>query len=312
MILDQDGIDPADWKQRFSTESVPLDLDLFTRHIGATYFPHSLIIDCSTSSTLAELYASWMEMGIHVITPNKKAGTALMAYYDHLFDTCLKTGRRFLYETTVGAGLPVIWTLKDLVQTGDRVHRIEGIVSGTLAWLFSSYDATKPFSSLVRQAREMGYTEPDPRDDLSGMDVGRKTVILARELGYRVEVADIPIQSLVPAGLEQGSVQEFLDQLELLDPLIEAEYRKAQSLNQRLRYVGIVDEEGRCSASLRSFPYDHPFAQAQGTDNVICFTTDRYASQPLVIKGPGAGREVTAGGVFSDILRLAAYLGARI
>lgn len=312
MILDQDGIDPANWKERFASESVPLDLDLFTRHIGATYFPHSLIIDCTTSSTLAELYASWMEMGIHVITPNKKAGTAPMAYYDHLFDTCLKTGRRFLYETTVGAGLPVIWTLKDLVQTGDRVHRIEGIVSGTLAWLFSSYDASKPFSSLVRQAMEMGYTEPDPRDDLSGMDVGRKTVILARELGYQVEVADIPIQSLVPAGLEQGSVQQFLEQLELLDPLIEAEYRKAQSQNHRLRYVGMVDEEGKCSASLRSFPLDHPFAQAQGTDNVICFTTDRYYSQPLVIKGPGAGREVTAGGVFSDILRLAAYLGARI
>lgn len=312
MILDQDGIDPANWKERFASESIPMDLDLFTRHIGATYFPHSLIIDCTTSSTLAELYASWMEMGIHVITPNKKAGTAPMAYYDHLFDTCLKTGRRFLYETTVGAGLPVIWTLKDLVQTGDRVHRIEGIVSGTLAWLFSSYDASKPFSTLVRQAMEMGYTEPDPRDDLSGMDVGRKTVILARELGYQVEVADIPIQSLVPEGLEQGSVQQFLDQLELLDPVIETAYHEAKIQNHRLRYVGVVDESGKCSASLKSFPLDHPFAQAQGTDNVICFTTDRYDTQPLVIKGPGAGREVTAGGVFSDILRLAAYLGARI
>ncbi|MGE4584112.1 MAG: bifunctional aspartate kinase/homoserine dehydrogenase I [Sphaerochaeta sp.] len=312
MILDQDGIDPANWKQRFEQEAIELDLDLFTRHIGATYFPHSLIIDCTTSAQLAQHYATWLEMGIHVITPNKKAGTAPMPYYRQLLDTCLRTGRRFLYETTVGAGLPVIWTLKDLVQTGDRVHRIEGIVSGTLAWLFSSYDGTVPFSTLVRKAKDMGYTEPDPRDDLSGMDVGRKTVILARELGYDVEVADIPIQSLVPASLEKGSIESFMQHLEVLDPLIESAYQEATRKGERLRYVGVVEENGRCSASLKSFGPDHPFAQARGTDNVICFTTDRYFEQPLVIKGPGAGRDVTAGGVFSDILRLAAYLGARI
>jgi aspartokinase/homoserine dehydrogenase 1 len=271
-----------------------------------------LIIDCTTSSQLAQQYDNWLEMGIHVITPNKKAGTAPMAYYNKLFDTCLRTGRRFLYETTVGAGLPVICTLKDLVQTGDRIHRIEGIVSGTLAWLFSTYDGTVPFSTLVRKAKEMGYTEPDPRDDLSGMDVGRKTVILAREMGYEVEVQDIPIQSLVPAGMDSLSIEAFMQNLEVLDPHIEQAYRDAERKGEKLRYVGIVDEKGACSASLASFGSDHPFAQARGTDNVICFTTDRYLNQPLVIKGPGAGREVTAGGVFSDMLRLAAYLGARI
>lgn len=312
MVLDQDGIDPAQWKERFEKEAVPLDLDAFTRHIGATYFPHSLLIDCTTSSLLAQQYDSWLEMGIHVITPNKKAGTAPLAYYNKLFETCLRTGRRFLYETTVGAGLPVICTLKDLVQTGDTIHRIEGIVSGTLAWLFSTYDGTVAFSKLVRKAKEMGYTEPDPRDDLSGMDVGRKTVILAREMGYEVEVADIPIQSLVPDGLASLSIDAFMQNLEVMDPLIETAYRKAESKGEKLRYVGIVDEKGACSASLASFAHDHPFAQTSGTDNVICFTTDRYLDQPLVIKGPGAGREVTAGGVFSDMLRLAAYLGARI
>jgi len=312
MVLDQDAIDPGSWKTRFEQEAVPLDLDLFIHHIGATYFPHSLVIDCSTSSQLAQQYDSWLEMGIHVITPNKKAGTAPMAYYNKLFDTCLRTGRRFLYETTVGAGLPVICTLKDLVQTGDRIHRIEGIVSGTLAWLFSTYDGTVPFSALVRQAKEMGYTEPDPRDDLSGMDVGRKTVILAREMGYEVEVEDIPIQSLVPEGMASLSIEEFMQNLEELDVHIEQAYHDACEKGEKLRYVGIVDEKGACSASLASFNGDHPFAQTSGTDNVICFTTDRYLSQPLVIKGPGAGREVTAGGVFSDMLRLAAYLGARI
>ena len=312
MLLDQDGIDPGDWKERFDKEAVELDQDLFTRHIGATYFPHSLIIDCTTSSKLAGQYVSWLESGIHVITPNKKAGTAPMEYYQRLLETSMRTGKRFLYETTVGAGLPIIWTLKDLVQTGDTVHRIEGIVSGTLAWLFSSYDGSVPFSSLVRQAKEMGYTEPDPRDDLSGMDVGRKTVILARELGYSLEVEDIPIQSLVPESLDGCSPSEFMERLEAIDPIIEKAYKDAAAKGEKLRYVGIVDEEGNCSASLKSYASDHPFAQASGTDNVICFTTDRYLSQPLVIKGPGAGREVTAGGVFSDILRLAAYLGARI
>ncbi len=196
-----------------------------------------------------------------------------------------------MYETTVGAGLPVICTLKDLVQTGDRIHRIEGIVSGTLAWLFSTYDGTVPFSTLVRKAKEMGYTEPDPRDDLSGMDVGRKTVILAREMGYEVEVQDIPIQSLVPAGMDSLSIEAFMQNLEVLDPHIEQAYRDAERKGEKLRYVGIVDEKGACSASLASFGSDHPFAQARGTDNVICFTTDRYLNQPLVIKGPGAGRE---------------------
>ncbi|MFA6680838.1 MAG: bifunctional aspartate kinase/homoserine dehydrogenase I [Sphaerochaeta sp.] len=312
MVLHQDGIDIANWREYLATEAVPLDNEKFAKHIGATYFPHSLIVDCTTSRALAQEYVTWLEQGIHVITPNKKAGTEPYPYYQSLFESCLRTGRRFLYETTVGAGLPVICTLKDLVQTGDRIHRIEGIVSGTLAWLFSQYDGSVPFSTLVREAREMGFTEPDPRDDLSGMDVGRKSVILARELGYEVEVDDIPIQSLVPEHLQELPLEQFLDKLEDLDGPIQKLYAQATANNEKLRYVGIVDKDGNCSASLESFPLSHAFAQATGTDNVICFTTDRYLEQPLVIKGPGAGRAVTAGGVFSDILRLAAYLGARI
>lgn len=312
MVLDQDGIDLASWRERLHQDAVPLDREKFSKHIGATYFPHSLIVDCTTSSLLAREYVNWLEQGIHVITPNKKAGTEPYAYYQSIFDTCLRTGRRFLYETTVGAGLPVICTLKDLVQTGDIIHRIEGIVSGTLAWLFNQYDGSVPFSVLVREAKDMGFTEPDPRDDLSGMDVGRKTVILARELGYEVEVENIPIQSLVPAELRSLPLEQFMNRLEELDGPIQELYQQAQEQGKKLRYVGIVDNQGNCSASLESFSSDHAFAQATGTDNVICFTTERYLSQPLVIKGPGAGRAVTAAGVFSDILRLAAYLGARI
>jgi aspartokinase/homoserine dehydrogenase 1 len=312
MLLDEEGIDLSSWKERFSAEAVDLNMEQFVNHIGATYFPHSLLIDCTTSSTMAEKYVHWLEQGIHIITPNKKAGTTPYPYYRSIFDTCLRTGRRFLYETTVGAGLPIICTLKDLVQTGDRVHRIEGIVSGTLAWLFNKYDGTVPFSTLVRQAKEMGYSEPDPRDDLSGMDVGRKAVILARELGFAVEVADIPIQSLVPPSLQDATSTEFMSRLEEIDgPMLDL-FEQAAAKGEHLRYVASVADDGSCSAALRSFPSDHPFSQATGTDNVICYTTDRYLAQPLVIKGPGAGREVTAGGVFADMLRLAAYLGARI
>lgn len=312
MLLSQEGLDLENWKEEFDNNSVPCDLDVFANHVSADYFPHRAIIDCTSSSFIADKYIDWMKQGMHIVTPNKKAGTADYNRYLELFNTCLNTGRRFFYETTVGAGLPIIGTLKDLVQTGDNVRKIEGIVSGTLAWLFNNYDGTVPFSQLVKKAKEMGYTEPDPRDDLSGMDVGRKTVILARELGYKVEVADMEIESLVPNELSDLPINEFMDKLDQLDEPLLQKFNEAKKENKRLCYVGLVDENGICSVTLKGYPVDHPFSQASGTDNVICFTTDRYLTQPLVVKGPGAGREVTAGGVFSDILRLSAYLGARI
>ena len=216
-----------------------------------------------------------------------------------------------MYETTVGAGLPIISTLKDLRETGDKIEKIEGMVSGTLAWLFAKYDASIPFSELVKEARSLGYTEPDPRDDLSGMDVARKTVILARECGYSVEVQDLEVESLVPMQLRSASRDEFLDRLTEMDEKMEKMYKSAKERGMCLRYVGKVDG-GVCSVSLSEYPADHPFSQANGTDNVIAFTTYRYHKQPLVIKGPGAGPEVTAAGVFGDILRLSAYLGSKI
>jgi aspartokinase/homoserine dehydrogenase 1 len=312
MLLSEDGIDLDNWSDLFEKEAVDCDLDKFAKHVSATYFPHRAIIDCTSSEFIAAKYVDWIEMGVHLITPNKKAGTAVYSEYKRLFDTCQKTGRRFFYETTVGAGLPVIGTLKDLVQTGDNVRTIEGVVSGTLAWLFNNYDGMVPFSELVMNAKNMGYTEPDPRDDLSGMDVARKTVILARELGYKIEVSDLEIESLVPENLAKLPINEFMKNLSQLDEDMKNRFLKAKKEKKRLCYVGKVDENGKCSVSLTAYSMNHPFSSASGTDNVICFTTDRYLAQPLVIKGPGAGREVTAGGVFSDILRLSAYLGARL
>ena len=312
MLLSEKGIDLASWREAFEVASEPLDMKRFLAHIGASYFPHAVLIDCTTSQALAEDYVSWLKQGFHVITPNKKAATASFDYYQEIFKVSKKTGKRFLYETTVGAGLPIINTLIDLVLTGDKVLKIEGIVSGTLAWLFSKYDGTVPFSSLVLKAKELGFTEPDPRDDLSGMDVARKTVILARELGYPIEVTDLDIMSLVPEDLQKATKDEFLANLTELDEPMLACFKEAQAKGMKLRYVGKVDN-GKCSVALELYPDSHPFAQAEGTDNVIAFTTSRYKKeQPLVIKGPGAGPEVTAGGVFADILRLAAYLGAKL
>ena len=312
MLISEEGIDIRAWRELFQTTAVAYNEEIFLSHIAAQYYPHAVIVDCTSSSERAMQYAKLIERGFHIVTPNKKAGSGPYDYYRKLMDTSLRTGRKFLYETTVGAGLPVICTLKDLRETGDRVISVEGMVSGTLCWLFSEYDGTVPFSSLVKKAKSLGYTEPDPRDDLSGMDVARKTVILSRELGYSTEVSDIAVQSLVPESMQNLSSEEFMARLHEMDEHMLSLYNEAASRGMKLRYVGRVAEDGKCSVSLSEYPLDHPFSQAKGTDNVISFRTARYDSQPLVIKGPGAGPEVTAGGVFADILRLSAYLGSKV
>ena len=311
MLLSEEGIDLSSWREQFEKNAVMYREDIFLSHINASYYPHAVIVDCTSSEERAKQYLKFINQGLHVITPNKKAGSGSYEYYKKLEEATMRTGRKFLYETTVGAGLPIICTLKDLRETGDTVHKVEGIVSGTLAWLFSSYDGKVPFSSLVLKAKELGYTEPDPRDDLSGMDVARKTVILARELGYETEISDISVQSLVPEALRNVSKDEFMSRLTELDEPMAELFASASEKGMVIRYVGKV-EDGVCTVSLAEYPAEHAFAQAKGTDNVIAFSTARYNKEPLVIKGPGAGPEVTAGGVFADILRLSAYLGSKI
>jgi aspartokinase/homoserine dehydrogenase 1 len=217
----------------------------------------------------------------------------------------------FLYEATVGAGLPVIQTLNDLVETGDRLTKISGVFSGTLAYLFNVFDGTRAFSDIVREARDRGFTEPDPRDDLSGMDVARKAVILAREAGLGLELADLTVENLVPDALASSTVDEFLDQLAELDSAMTERFEQAARQNQVLRYVAEIDISVGCAhVHLGSYPRAHAFANISLTDNIVQFETQRYCENPLIVRGPGAGPDVTAAGIFADLLRLCSMLSA--
>lgn len=288
------------------------DLRRFEDHVHADYLPHSVIVDCSASFEVARNYPRWLAAGIHVVTPNKKANSADLTFYNSLKQALREGGSHYLYEATVGAGLPIILTLRDLRETGDEIRRIEGMLSGTLSYLFSAWDGRVPFSSIVREAKASGYTEPDPRDDLSGMDVARKLIILGREMGLRLELEDIELVGLVPPALAGCDVQTFLDRLSDLDEPMRARFDAARAKGRVLRYVGALDAAtGRASVGLEELEPTHPFANINPTDNVVRFVTARYDRNPLVVQGPGAGPAVTAGGVFADLLRVCAYLGAR-
>jgi bifunctional aspartokinase / homoserine dehydrogenase 1 len=276
------------------------------------YLPHTVLIDCTADGDVAKHYRDWLAAGIHVITPNKKANSAGLDFYRSLQDAKRASGAHYLYEATVGAGLPVIQTLRDLRETGDEITSIEGIFSGTLAYLFNVYDGTVPFSAIVREAKQRGYTEPDPRDDLSGTDVARKLIILGREMGLKLELSDVQIESLVPGGLEGGSSDEFLARLSDFDAGMQHRYEAARGKGKVLRYVGRITSQGAATVSLAELDGKHAFANIALTDNVVRFATARYCDNPLIVQGPGAGPAVTAGGVFADLLRLSAYLGARL
>jgi aspartokinase/homoserine dehydrogenase 1 len=312
MLLDETAIDLDHWAERLAAAGEPLDLEKFAQHVQADYIPHTVIIDCTASVDVGTNYAAWLKRGIHIVTPNKKANSGTLPYYRALQQAGREAGTHYLYEATVGAGLPIIQTLRDLRETGDEITRIEGIFSGTLAYLFNVFDGSEAFSSIVRTAKSKGYTEPDPRDDLSGMDVARKLIILGREMGLTLEMADVRVAGLVPKALEKCGVDEFMTRLAEFDATMAATLADARRKNQVLRYVGRVDADGSATVGLMHLDARHAFANIALTDNVVRFATRRYCDNPLIVQGPGAGPEVTAGGVFSDVLRLSAYLGAHL
>ncbi|XWS21963.1 hypothetical protein CRYUN_Cryun30bG0103200 [Craigia yunnanensis] len=313
MLLSEVGIDLSRWRELLKEKGQVADLEKFTLHVRGNHFiPNTVLVDCTADSNVASCYHDWLRKGIHVITPNKKANSGPLDKYLKLRALQRQSYTHYFYEATVGAGLPIISTLRGLLETGDRILRIEGIFSGTLSYIFNNFTGTRAFSEVVAEAKEAGYTEPDPRDDLSGTDVARKVIILARESGLKLELSDIPVRSLVPEPLRAtASAEDFMKQLPQFDKDLTRERQDAEESGDVLRYVGMVDainQEGR--VELRRYRKDHPFAQLSGSDNIIAFTTTRYKEQPLIVRGPGAGAQVTAGGIFSDILRLASYLGA--
>lgn len=312
MVLEESSIDLDAWRDVLSSEAQEADLEAFVDHVQTDYHPHAVLIDCTASDAISKRYADWLERGIHVVTPNKKANTSSIDYYRRLKASSRSNRLHYLYETTVGAGLPIIQTLRDLIETGDDILQIEGIFSGTLSYLFNSFDGERPFSQILAEAKDAGYTEPDPREDLSGMDVARKVVILAREMGMELELDDVEVESLVPEGLDAGSVEDFMSALPDHDDQMTALLEEARAQGQVLRFVGAVDHGGNATVKLRRYDESHPFARIHLTDNIVQFRTRRYDDNPLIVQGPGAGPEVTAGGIFADLLRLAAYVGATI
>lgn len=268
--------------------------------------PNSIFVDCTASDDLPLYYSRLLGLSIAVVTPNKRGFSSSMEFYEMLRASADSRRTPLLHETCVGAALPILGTLKDLVRSGDTVLSIEAVLSGTLSFIFNSMSAGAWFSTAVRDAKTRGYTEPDPRDDLSGMDVARKVLILARDAGLSIEFSDIEISPLLPEEALSWSVEEFLEKLPSLDQGFNEMLQKAALESKRLFFGATIDcANKKARIGLQAVSLDHPYCSLSGADNIVAFTTTRYLTNPLVVKGPGAGAEVTAAGVFADIIRAA-------
>ena len=263
-----------------------------------------VLIDCTASDVIPDLYPRCFEAKINVITANKKGLSGSIARYKDILESAQENKCNFLYETTAGAALPFIKSVKDFTASGDKIREIEGVFSGTLAYLFNTFDGEKPFSEIVSNAKDQGYTEPDPRDDLSGMDVARKLVILAREMGQYIEVNDVEIENLVNKSHQDLSVEDYLKAMADDDEMMQTRYQEANNEGKALCYIAQLNGKGEASVTLKAIDQDHQFFGLEGTENIIKYNTERYSSYPLVHRGPGAGPEVTAAGIFSDLLAL--------
>jgi aspartokinase/homoserine dehydrogenase 1 len=309
MLFDPDGISPGEAKALLMDEQAePFELSAFIQRMKSYNLPNTAFCDCTASDAVAHTYEGLLASAIPVVTPNKRANSGSYGFYRGLTDISKEKGIPYLYETTVCAGLPVISTLRDLHLSGDTVRRIEAVLSGTLSYIFNNFDGSKTFSALVREARAKGYTEPDPRDDLNAMDAARKALVLARECGMPLEFEQVTIEPILPEACFRASdVEDFFKELEKSDADFEKRRKEAEASHRSLRYVALI-EAGQAKLSLRSEAPDSPFCSLVDADNMVVITTDRYSDLPLVVKGPGAGAEVTAGGVFADIVRIARTL----
>ncbi|WP_462360813.1 bifunctional aspartate kinase/homoserine dehydrogenase I [Paraprevotella clara] len=302
-MFDREGISLENCREQLA-HSAPSDLNrLRDEVIGMNIF-NSVFVDCTASSDVAGLYQEFLEHNISVVAANKAAASSDYATYQKLKSTARKRGVKFLFETNVGAGLPIIRTMNDLLNSGDKILKIEAVLSGTLNFIFNKISADVPFSETVRLAKEEGYSEPDPRVDLSGKDVIRKLVILAREAGYRIEQSDVEKHLFVPDSFFRGTLDEFWKNLPSLDADFERRRKVLESEGKRWRFVSRY-ENGKASVELCEVGREHPFYTLEGSNNIILLTTERYKEYPMQIQGYGAGAGVTAAGVFADIMRIA-------
>jgi aspartokinase/homoserine dehydrogenase 1 len=303
MVFNEDGIDLENWKTALNNGE-KLNMDLFHEKVTALNFRNSIFVDNTANEAISNLYASYLKESVSVVTCNKIACSSNYSNYLKLKSLAREYNAPFLFETNVGAGLPIIDTLKNLIASGDKVTKIQAVLSGSLNFVFNNFNNETSFYDVVQQAGIQGFTEPDPRIDLSGVDVMRKILILARESGTKLELSDIENNSFLPkSSLAANTVSEFLETLKTEADHFNKIQQKAASNNCRLKYVAEFDN-GKAKVGLREIPAEHPFYNLDGSDNIVLFFTERYSQQPLIIKGAGAGAAVTASGLFADIIRI--------
>lgn len=304
MLIQSGTVDLKSWNKQLEEKGEKTSMDDFIKGMKSHNLPNSIFIDCTASEEIAKIYPKVLESSISVVTPNKKANSTTTEYYQFLKKLAIKQNAGFKYETNAGAGLPILSTIHELVSTGDKVLKIEGVLSGTLSYIFNSYDGSESFSSIVKKAKEKGFTEPDPREDLNGFDVARKLLILAREAGFTLEMDDLDVQNLVPEGARTANgVESFFTKLSEYDVDFEKLRNDAEKEGKKLCYIARF-EDGKGVVKLESISSGHPFYGLSGSDNIVALYTKYYHESPMVIKGPGAGANVTAGGIVADILRV--------
>ena len=307
-IFSRDGIDLTTYKEKLNEAEASNSQKMLDGILNMNIF-NSVFVDCTASKEVADLYQSLLEHNVNIITANKIAASGDYETYHKLKETAKRVGVKFRYETNVGAGLPIIGTMNDLTNSGDKILKIEAVLSGTLNYIFNALSEDTPFSETVKKAKELGFAEPDPRIDLSGTDVIRKLVILTREAGYKVEQSDVEKHLFVPDDFFQGSLEDFWKRLPELDAQFEAKRKELEARNCRQRFVASmeVEEDGKvkCCVSLRDIPMNHEFYELEGSNNIVTLTTSRYKEFPMLIQGFGAGASVTAAGVFANVLSIA-------
>lgn len=302
-IFNKQGIDLSSYREQLKT-AAPSSPRRLLDAVTSMNLYNAVFVDCTASKDVAELYAPLLEHNVNVVAANKIAASGPYGQYRRLKDTAVRQGVKFLFETNVGAGLPIIGTMNDLRNSGDRIISIRAVLSGTLNFIFNTLSADVPLSEAVRQAKEQGYSEPDPRIDLTGKDVIRKLVILTREAGYAIEQEEVAQQLFIPADYFDGSLDSFWQRLPQLDADFEERRRQLEAQGQRWRFVAQMDE-GRARVSLEAVDRNHPFYNLEGSNNIILLTTERYHDYPMQIQGYGAGAAVTAAGVFANIMSIA-------